>query len=528
MDFLPIVRREALVAARRGSLYRTRYIAGFIAAAGAIGALMWASNVWMFSNSPGRFLFWFSSAMAALFAAGSGMFLTVDTLSREKRQNTLGLLFLTELRGYDIVLGKFASASAKAMSAYLTWIPILALAVCVGGVTGRQFWRTTLALLVLLFFSLCLGLLISAFFRREGPGVALFCAIMFLPVLAGYIVVYHSGKAVDPSWLVWNPFYPLLAASELDLGLAPPFFMMPLLRIPGDHYAGSLAATLVMGMGCLALATFLLPRTVRSGGPGPGWSRVLAKWKRPPRWRRDSLLTLHRHPAVWLAVKDKSTAVTLWALLAGALVFYWYDPFSASYPDLAGLFYPLLAHYILKWHVAYEAGKLISQEKESGVLETLLTTPMNAALLLRSKQLALRRYFLPPLLFVLVVHGWYIFKSLQADYVGPGVAIAYASVGVLLVDFFALSWLGFWQGLSTRRAIEAFFRTLLLGLLMPWVPFFLIVALIAFIVGKDFAVPASLLLAWGFVSASIVGVGLALWALGRAHYQLRKRIAEVE
>jgi len=36
--------------------------------------------------------------------------LTADTLSGESREGTLGLLFLTDLRSWDVTLGKLASA----------------------------------------------------------------------------------------------------------------------------------------------------------------------------------------------------------------------------------------------------------------------------------------------------------------------------------------------------------------------------------------------------------------------------------
>ena len=51
-------------------------------------------------------LFTVLNAIAFIFCLLAGVFLTADCLSEEKREGTLGLLFLTSLKGYDVVLGK--------------------------------------------------------------------------------------------------------------------------------------------------------------------------------------------------------------------------------------------------------------------------------------------------------------------------------------------------------------------------------------------------------------------------------------
>ena len=46
------------------------------------------------------------------FCAVAGIRATADSISSEKREGTIGLLLLTDLRGYDIVIGKFLGAWA--------------------------------------------------------------------------------------------------------------------------------------------------------------------------------------------------------------------------------------------------------------------------------------------------------------------------------------------------------------------------------------------------------------------------------
>ena len=107
MTFLPIVDRELRVAARR----RTTYLARIGAAALVIlifGGLQvtQAFRLGMFFTA-GQTQFFVLKWLGFLFACSAGMFLTSDSLSEEKREGTLGLLFLTDLHGYDVVLGKF-------------------------------------------------------------------------------------------------------------------------------------------------------------------------------------------------------------------------------------------------------------------------------------------------------------------------------------------------------------------------------------------------------------------------------------
>src|SRR5438552_7786434 len=111
MTFLPIVDRELRVASRR----RTTYLARIGAAALVIlifGGLQLTQAFRLGSFfTAGQTQFFVLKWLGFLFACSAGVFLTSDALSEEKREGTLGLLFLTDLRGYDVVPGKFLSHS---------------------------------------------------------------------------------------------------------------------------------------------------------------------------------------------------------------------------------------------------------------------------------------------------------------------------------------------------------------------------------------------------------------------------------
>ena len=63
----------------------------------------------------------------------------------------MGLLFLTDLKGYDVVLGKFIARSLPALYGLLALLPLIGIPLLLGGVTGSEFWRMALALVNALF-----------------------------------------------------------------------------------------------------------------------------------------------------------------------------------------------------------------------------------------------------------------------------------------------------------------------------------------------------------------------------------------
>src|SRR5438874_487684 len=183
MNPLPLLERELRVGARRSSSFRIRFF-------GAAGILL----VWLVllisdhrsSLSQRSFhLFMALSVLTLGFCLLAGIFLTADCLSEEKREGTLGLLFLTDLKSYDVVLGKLLATSLQSFYGLLAIFPILALPLMMGGVTGPEFWRVILVLVVTMFLSLNLGLFVSALAReaRQAMGAAFFGILLLAGIL---------------------------------------------------------------------------------------------------------------------------------------------------------------------------------------------------------------------------------------------------------------------------------------------------------------------------------------------------------
>lgn len=150
MTFLPIVERELRIASRWSGTYWTR----FFAALGAMLIFLFivlGRNSRMSPSMVPQELFTITSMLIWCGCMFVGVFQTADCLSSEKREGTMGLLFLTDLRGFDVVLGKLAANSLTSFYGLLSAIPVLAMPLLMGGITVGEFWRMVLVLVVALF-----------------------------------------------------------------------------------------------------------------------------------------------------------------------------------------------------------------------------------------------------------------------------------------------------------------------------------------------------------------------------------------
>src|SRR6185436_14351277 len=174
MTFLPIVGRELRVASRKRSTFWVRVVAALVALLIGSGFLI-LTHIGPFGIGPaalGKGLFGTLTWLSLAATLSAGLFFTSDCLSQEKREGTIGFLFLTDLRGYDVVLGKLLATSLRGLYALLAVFPILAVTLLMGGITGVHFWKTCLALLNALLCSLAAGLFVSAISRDSQKALA--------------------------------------------------------------------------------------------------------------------------------------------------------------------------------------------------------------------------------------------------------------------------------------------------------------------------------------------------------------------
>src|SRR6185436_11451100 len=145
MTLLPVVHRELRVASRELNTYRVRFLAALIPVLFCIFSLLIITFL-REPPIPGRNLFYILTWIAFIFVTVTGFCLTADSIAEEKRDATLGLLFLTDLKGYDVVLGKICGAGIRGLYALLATFPVLALPLMMGGSGAGEFARTVLVL----------------------------------------------------------------------------------------------------------------------------------------------------------------------------------------------------------------------------------------------------------------------------------------------------------------------------------------------------------------------------------------------
>ena len=179
MNFLPIVARELRVMSRREWLYWIRVA---FAAVGMVAAVL------MFyegsrRHGQGEEMLWLLSAVTMLLALVSGSLFTADCISSEKREDTLGFLFLTNLKGYDIVAGKIAISAITTTAGLLAMFPVFFLPLLAGGVTWAETVRVLLSICVSFLFTLSFGVWVSTRSIEARNAAVAVLATMFLLVV---------------------------------------------------------------------------------------------------------------------------------------------------------------------------------------------------------------------------------------------------------------------------------------------------------------------------------------------------------
>lgn len=471
MTFLPIIDRELRVASRRRSTYLTRTAAA-LATIVVTGFALTNSGF----QSPARLsqsLFYTIAGFAFVYCLMVGIRNTADCLSEEKREGTLGLLFLTDLKGYDVVLGKLIATSVNAFYGLLAIYPVMAVPLLLGGITGSQFWRMTLLLANTLFFSLCCGLFTSAMSRNErktmlGASMLILFITGGLPLL-GFYFAEQIAKPALPS--------PPLAFMLASPGYAYSRTMMALfLPSAKDTFWASLLTTHLVAWVFLLAACRIIPSAWQDKAATPAGARWSERWQQwslgSSRYRRAfrrKLLDIN--PVFWLTARDHFQNTMVWAFLACAAAGWGWGLLEMKNEWLSEPIYIVTAitlHTAMKGWIAVQATRNIVEDRRSGALEILLSTSLSVPDILRGQLLALQRQFLVPLLLVLVTDFCFLLTQIRN---GDWVALWLAGMGMLVADAVAIPWVGMWMAVTAKRANRAAGATLARILFLPWALF---------------------------------------------------------
>ena len=492
MTFSPVAARELVVAARNQRTFWVRL--------GMAGAAVFASLlIFVYISATGHglaaaYLLFRSLAWASfLFAVAAGVWLTADAIGGERRDGTLGLLFLTDLSGWDIILAKLLSHGLTAVGGVVAAFPVMTVAWLFGGLTGDDMWRTFLAILNTLFVSLAIGLAMSAYPQRAGESLLLTTlwlalAIFIVPLI--HFALARLGVPPDArSWLDGN----LLTGFRTGAGLLSSGGQADPIRYWRAFWCMHLlgwAALFFAGWAVRRWAHESVLETPPETRPSPRWLS-----RRPRRAFRADLLDINpilgligTPPAisfgVWcLVVLHTVSIAAAWCAGLPPVGFYnvlfggWFGDQPALQLALGGFALGIRALF------AWQATEFFAEGRRSELLQTVCTTPLKDAAILRGVWLALTRTFRRPLivavalsLIPLVLYLWRptgLYSPLAAP-AGVGTNARAIVVGAwfycwlsLFADLAAMVWSGCFLSLWLARRQVAFGVTFFLGAILP-------------------------------------------------------------
>lgn len=526
MSVLPIVSRELRVAARKPATYWNRVGVGLAAILVAMFALVSFQRA--LPGQTGIMLFVAMSIIAFLHCLLMGFVLTADSISEEKRDGTLGLLFLTDLKGYDVVFGKLVATSLRGVFGLLAIFPIMGLCFLLGGVTGIEFARVMLVCLNILLLSLATGILASALCRDERKALAWSALILLLltggaPAIAGWIQATTGWRDHRMEILVFSPGY--AAFHSFASTYNPERFWT---AVTLQH----VLAWLALGAACV-----IVPRTWQQKAASAGELKRASLARRlfvgsdniRAEFRRR-LLDINAY--YWLTARHRLKALLPWVWLSAAGLVWliglikdpndWRD--SGVYITTA-----FALHSLFKVWMALEASRQIGQDRQSGALELLLCTPFPVSGIITGQWLALLRQFLGPVVAVLFVDFLFMLGGMPNSNQGEWIGVWVVGMSVFVLDLAALGWLGMWRGLMTRRTSQGGVNALFSICGLPWILFLGFIATLAVMdelrIVRINKVDDYFLFIWWLISVA-VAVSFLLYARKRLLLDLRLTAAE--
>jgi ABC-type transport system involved in cytochrome c biogenesis permease component len=257
---------------------------------------------------------------------------------------------------------------------------------------------------------------------------------------------------------------------------------------PWSYWSGVIY-TGAVGLGGLAYASWRLPRVWQDRGLKGrragvfGWverwwfSGAKGQQQFRTRW-------LDENPVAWLSGRYWTRRWLVWIFLIGSLTGIWlvgdWVNNGTNNRDwwLEAEVLMLVAfglHLALKFWVANEAPRQFIDDRQSGALELLLSTPLTVDEILRGRWLALWRQFGGPVLAVLILDVLWIWLILGSRWrtsgEGEEFSLWLAAMVILVADLWALSWDGLWIGLTSKgRAATSWMLTRIL--VLPWIAWF--------------------------------------------------------
>lgn len=420
--------RELVTVPRRSGHYGSR--AAVVGLLGILGITTWQATIGFTRDATlgeaaafGILLFQIIAFVQLLLTLFFAALSAASAVSQEKDRRTFILLLLTDMRDYEIVVGKLLGALLPITVQLLVTAPVLAMLLLLGGIDPEQVVQAVLVLGAAAAASGSLGGLVALWRERTFQALAL--SVLFLVL---YVCVAQGVGVVGPllvggmDWTVVRAWFDPFAA------------MQSVLEPPPGGWAGlapSYGFVVVMLGWCVVLngvGIWKLRKWNPSGEPimqretptveetdesielekrakahaAPGLIRAV--WKNPILWREIRTLAYGRRP---LLVKV-AFAVVLTLIMYFAVSELNRPGGRPGFVAAYGLV-PLTILSLLL--VSAQAVTSITSERDGGALDILLVTDVSPREFIFGKLLGVvyntKEYLIPPLL----VAGFYAIRG---------------------------------------------------------------------------------------------------------------------
>src|SRR5262245_44862564 len=204
----PIFNREWLTVPRRASHYVLR--AAYYGLLWILGLTAWQAMVgWSRPATLGDnahfalWLFYIVTLVQLVLLLFFSALMAASAISQEKDRRTFVLLLMTDLRSYEIVLGKLLGSLLQIALLLLGMMPVLVLIMLLGGVGGAQVIQATLVLAVTALAAGSVGCLIALWREKTFQALALtvLVIVLYWCIVQALAILPLAGVETWQKWL---------------------------------------------------------------------------------------------------------------------------------------------------------------------------------------------------------------------------------------------------------------------------------------------------------------------------------------
>ena len=342
----------------------------------------------------------------------------VSAVAQEKDRRTFILLLITDLRDYEIVLGKLMGSLLQIGIVIAGSLPLWALLMLLGGIAPHQLVQALIVLLTAAFAAGSLANLIALWRERTFQSLALtgLFLILYLLLVHGLSLLTLAGVDPRPIEVLQSWLQPFLALHQV---LDPPLDVVP--AIPAAYGFGLMmlaVSVLLNWFGMLKLRVWnpsgepIMQRESdvkakeevdrMKAHAAPGGVREV--WENPVLWREVRTRAYGRRP---LLVKIAYFAVLLLVCYYALGATERRDWMAAQGLVPVGILSLLL--------ISAQAVTSITSERDIGALDLLLVTDLSPREFIFGKVWGIlyntKEYLLPPL----ILAGIYAYRGMLGD-----------------------------------------------------------------------------------------------------------------